>query len=131
MTGSCLSWSEEKETTSLLCRRGCGFGGYPRFADVPFHLDFNLVYPDADQIPYIESGDYVAYNNEKGGVIERIKKDGIIDLDNELYSVLDWISTKAMLTSWLADAFKSSMNSGWEVMVVLLKRYIVSISHCQ
>ncbi|EXB58130.1 hypothetical protein L484_026329 [Morus notabilis] len=59
-----------------------------------------------DQIPYIESGDYVAYNNEKGGVIERIKKHGIIDLDNELYSVLNWISTKAMLTSWLADAIK-------------------------
>ncbi|EXC27883.1 hypothetical protein L484_009206 [Morus notabilis] len=79
---------------------------YLRFANVPFHLDFNLVYPDSDQIPYIESGDYVAYNNEKGGVIERIKNDGIIDLDNELYSVPDWISTKAMLTSWLADAIK-------------------------
>ncbi|EXC28849.1 hypothetical protein L484_004979 [Morus notabilis] len=69
MTGSCLSWSEEKETTSLLCGHGCGFGGYLRFANVPFYLDFNLVYPDYDQITYIESGDYVAYNNEKGGVI--------------------------------------------------------------
>lgn len=58
----------------------------------------------SDQIPYIESDDYVAYNNEKGGVIERLKADGIIDLDTELYSVPEWISTKAMLSSWLADA---------------------------
>ncbi|KAF4381260.1 hypothetical protein G4B88_009588 [Cannabis sativa] len=77
---------------------------YLRFANVPFQLDFNLVFPDSDQIPYIESGDYVAYNNEKGGVIERLKRDGIIDLDTELYSVPEWISTKAMLSSWLADA---------------------------
>lgn len=60
----------------------------------------------SDQIPYVESGDYVVYNNEKGGVIERLKEDGIVDLDIELNSVPEWISTKAMLTSWLADAIK-------------------------
>lgn len=57
-----------------------------------------------DQIPYIESGDYVAYNNENGGVIESLKKDGIVDLDTEFYSVPEWISTKAMVCSWLRDA---------------------------
>lgn len=67
-----------------------------------------LLFSVSDQIPYIESdsGDYVAYNNEKGGVIERLKGDGIIDLDSELYSVPEWISTKAMLSSWLADAIQ-------------------------
>lgn len=48
----------------------------------------------------------MAYNNEKGGVIERLKQDGTIDMDSEVYSVPDWISTKAMLSSWLADALK-------------------------
>lgn len=57
-----------------------------------------------DQIPYIESGDYVAYNNENGGVIESLKKDGIADLDTEFKSVPEWISTKAMVSSWLGDA---------------------------
>lgn len=107
----------ERENYTLVVRRPC-FGLptacpsclpvflYLRFANTPFHLDFNLVYPDSDQIPYIESGDYVAYNNEKGGVIERLKQDGTIDMDSEVYSVPDWISTKAMLSSWLADALK-------------------------
>ncbi|XWS52253.1 hypothetical protein CRYUN_Cryun11dG0052100 [Craigia yunnanensis] len=58
----------------------------------------------SDQIPYVESGAYVAYNNENGGVIERLKQDGIVDLDSEFQSVPDWISTKAMISSWLADA---------------------------
>ncbi|XP_028077979.1 mitochondrial outer membrane import complex protein METAXIN-like isoform X3 [Camellia sinensis] len=57
-----------------------------------------------DQIPYVESGTYVAYNNEKGGVIESLKEDGIVDLDSEVHSVPEWISTKAMVNSWLADA---------------------------
>lgn len=57
-----------------------------------------------DQIPYIESGDYVAYNNENGGVIESLKKDGIVDLDSEFYSVPEWLSTKAMVNSWIEDA---------------------------
>lgn len=58
----------------------------------------------SDQIPYVEYGCYVAYNNEKGGVIERLKEDGVVDLDNEFYSVPEWISLKAMISSWLADA---------------------------
>ena len=65
-----------------------------------------FAFPMSDQIPYVESGEYVFYNNEKGGAIERLKEDGIIDLDSELYTVPEWISTKAMLTSWLADAIK-------------------------
>lgn len=59
-----------------------------------------------DKIPYIESGEYVTYNNEKGGIIERLKEDRIADLDTELHSVPEWISTKAMISSWLADAIK-------------------------
>ena len=39
-----------------------------------------------------------------GGVIERLKQDGIVDLDSEFQSFLDWISTKAMISSWLDDA---------------------------
>lgn len=57
-----------------------------------------------DQIPYIESGDYVAYNNENGGVIESLRKDGIADLDTEFKSVPEWTSTKAMVSTWLGDA---------------------------
>ncbi|KAF5456355.1 hypothetical protein F2P56_025849, partial [Juglans regia] len=77
---------------------------YLKFAQLPFRLDFNSTYPDSDQIPYIESGDYVAYNNENGGVIESLKKDGIVDLDSEFYSVPEWLSTKAMVNSWIEDA---------------------------
>ncbi|PON66141.1 Mitochondrial outer membrane transport complex protein, metaxin [Parasponia andersonii] len=110
-----MEGESESEGYSLVVRKPC-FGLptacpsclplylYLRFANIPFLLDFNLVFPDSDQIPYVESGDYVAYNNEKGGLIERLKEDSIIDLDSELYSVPEWISTKAMLTSWLADA---------------------------
>ncbi|XP_020409370.1 mitochondrial outer membrane import complex protein METAXIN isoform X2 [Prunus persica] len=79
---------------------------YLKFANVPFHLAYNLTYPDSDKIPYIESGEYVTYNNEKGGIIERLKEDRIADLDTELHSVPEWISTKAMISSWLADAIK-------------------------
>lgn len=57
-----------------------------------------------DQIPYVESGTYVAYNNENGGVIERLKEDGVVDLDSELRSVPEWISMKAMIGSWLAES---------------------------
>lgn len=46
----------------------------------------------------------MAYNNENGGVIEGLKVDGIVDLDGELNSVPEWVSTKAMIVSWLADA---------------------------
>lgn len=77
---------------------------YLKLAHFPFRLSFNSIFPDSDQIPYVESGTYVAYNNENGGVIECLKQDGIVDLDSEFHSVPDWISTKAMISSWLADA---------------------------
>ncbi|XP_059652232.1 mitochondrial outer membrane import complex protein METAXIN-like [Cornus florida] len=77
---------------------------YLRFAKVPFNLDYNLIHPDSDQIPYVESGVYVAYNNEKGGVIESLREDGIVDLDSEVHAIPEWLSMKAMINSWLADA---------------------------
>ncbi|KAF9612452.1 hypothetical protein IFM89_000200 [Coptis chinensis] len=79
---------------------------YLRFANVPFDLRFNLLHPDSDQIPYVESGAYVAYNNEKCGVIESLKEDGIVDLDSGVPSqtIPEWLSTKAMITSWLGEA---------------------------
>lgn len=78
---------------------------YLKLAQLPFDLNYNLTYPDSDQIPYVESGDcYVAYNNEKGGVIESLKEDGIVDLDSEVHADPEWISMKAMITSWLVDA---------------------------
>ena len=46
----------------------------------------------------------MAYNNEKGGIIERLKEDRIADLDTEFHSIPEWISTKAMISSWVSDA---------------------------
>lgn len=46
----------------------------------------------------------MAYNNEKGGVIQNLKEDGIVDLDTEVSGSPEWISIKAMLDSWLSDA---------------------------
>ncbi|KAA8522697.1 hypothetical protein F0562_009141 [Nyssa sinensis] len=77
---------------------------YLRFARIPFYLSYNLIYPDSDQIPYVECGPFVAYNNDKGGVIDSLKEDGIVDLDSEVHAIPEWISTKAMICSWLADA---------------------------
>ncbi|CAN1326546.1 Mitochondrial outer membrane import complex protein METAXIN [Linum perenne] len=77
---------------------------YLKFARFPFNLEFNSAYPDSDQIPYIEAGTYVAYNNEKGGVIQYMKQDGVVDLDAEFSSDPEWVSMKAMISSWLADA---------------------------
>ncbi|KAK3001204.1 hypothetical protein RJ639_021998 [Escallonia herrerae] len=65
---------------------------------------YSVVESENDEIPYVESGDYVAYNNEKGGVIEALKEDGIVDLDSEISMVSEWISTKAMICSWLSAA---------------------------
>ncbi|KAJ7955818.1 mitochondrial outer membrane import complex protein METAXIN-like [Quillaja saponaria] len=85
----------ERESYTLVVRKPC-FGLptacpsslsvyiYLKFAQIPFHLDFNLTYPDSDQIPYFEAGNYVAYHNEGGGVIECLKRDDIVDLDTEL-----------------------------------------------
>ncbi|EEF34676.1 expressed protein, putative [Ricinus communis] len=106
---------QDREEYSLVVRKPC-FGlptgcpiclpvyMYLKLARFPFHLDFNSTYPDSDQIPYVESGTYVAYNNENGGVIQRLKDDGIINLDTELCSVPEWISMEAMISSWLVDA---------------------------
>lgn len=57
-----------------------------------------------DQIPYVERGAYVAYNNEKGGVIESLREDGVGDLDSQVGSIPDFISMKAMVSTWLKDA---------------------------
>lgn len=57
-----------------------------------------------DQTPFVESGDYVAYNNENGGVVQKLKEDGIVDLDSEVSGIPEWVSIKAMVDSWLADA---------------------------
>ncbi|XP_065850000.1 mitochondrial outer membrane import complex protein METAXIN [Euphorbia lathyris] len=77
---------------------------YLKLARFPFHLDFNSIYPDSDQIPYVESGVYVAFNNESGGVIQRLKDDGIVNLDSEFSSIPEWVSMEAMISSWLVDA---------------------------
>ncbi|KAJ1433456.1 Thioredoxin-like fold [Sesbania bispinosa] len=88
---------------------------YLNFAQIPFHLDFHLNHPHSDQIPYFEVGDYVAYNNEKEGIIDCLKKDvGIVDLDSGVSSLPDWISTKAILTTWLADALAYELWVGSE-----------------
>ncbi|OWM86969.1 hypothetical protein CDL15_Pgr016005 [Punica granatum] len=107
--------ASEREELTLVARKP-GFGLptacpsclpvyiYLKFAGVPFRLDFNLANPDSDQIPYVESGTYVAYNNEKGGVIESLKDDDVLDLDSELRSAPDFMSMRAMIGSWLEDA---------------------------
>ncbi|XP_071724755.1 mitochondrial outer membrane import complex protein METAXIN-like [Rutidosis leptorrhynchoides] len=94
---------------------------YLKFARIPFQLDFNSIFPDSDQIPYVESGTYVAYNNEKGGVIESLKKDGIVDLDSDFISMPEWTSTKAMVSTWLTDALTYELwigtdgTSAWKI----------------
>ncbi|XP_057796132.1 mitochondrial outer membrane import complex protein METAXIN-like isoform X2 [Salvia miltiorrhiza] len=77
---------------------------YLKFANIPFTLEFNLIHPDSDQIPFVESGDYVAYNNENGGVLQKLKEDDIVDLDAEVSGIPEWVSFKVMVESWLADA---------------------------
>lgn len=52
----------------------------------------------------MESGSYVAYNNEKGGVIACLKEDGIVNLDSDFDTIPEWISMKALVSSWLSDA---------------------------
>lgn len=59
---------------------------------------------NSEQIPYVDSDTYVAYNNEKGGVIESLKEDKIVNLDSEVQSLPEWVSTVAMINSWLSDA---------------------------
>ncbi|XP_050219300.1 mitochondrial outer membrane import complex protein METAXIN [Mercurialis annua] len=107
--------SQEREEYSLVARKP--YFGLPtacpiclpvyiylKLARFPFRFDFNSTYPDSDQIPYVECGTYVAYNNENGGVIQRLKEDGVANLDSEFCSVPEWVSMEAMVSSWLADA---------------------------
>lgn len=47
----------------------------------------------------------MAYNNEKEGIIECMKRDAG-DLDVGVSSLPDWIPTKVMLATWLADALE-------------------------
>ncbi|KAI3768755.1 hypothetical protein L2E82_19586 [Cichorium intybus] len=105
----------EQQRLTLVSRKAC-FGLptacpsclpvyiYLKFANVPFDLCYNLTYPDSDQIPYVDSDTYVAYNNEKGGVIESLKEDNIVNLDSEVQSLPEWVSIVAMINSWLSDA---------------------------
>lgn len=69
-----------------------------------FLEDYDIFVPFTDQIPYVEYGSYVAYNNEKGGVIQCLKNDRIVDLDSDVSLIPEWVSTKAMVESWLAEA---------------------------
>ncbi|KAK4483748.1 hypothetical protein RD792_010950 [Penstemon davidsonii] len=77
---------------------------YLKFSKIPFTLEFKNNYPDSDQIPFVECGDYVAYNNVNGGVIKTLKEDKIVDLDSDISSTPEWVSMKAMVESWLKDA---------------------------
>ncbi|KAK8487571.1 hypothetical protein V6N13_016412 [Hibiscus sabdariffa] len=115
---------------------------YLKLAHFPFRLSFNSIFPDSDQIPYVESGTYVAYNNENGGVIENLKRDGIVDLDSEFQSVPDWVAMKAMISSWLADAMMYELWVGsdgksackiyysdlsWPIVKVLFLKQVYSV----
>ncbi|KAF8698105.1 hypothetical protein HU200_035620 [Digitaria exilis] len=81
---------------------------YLRLAEVPFDIHVDTSFPDADHIPYVEFGDCVAFNNERGGVIEYLKEEKIVDLNSKHPSVspADVVSTKAMVSTWLMDALQ-------------------------
>ncbi|XP_020220183.1 mitochondrial outer membrane import complex protein METAXIN [Cajanus cajan] len=108
--------NESTQRNNLVVRKPC-FGlptGCPqclsayiflKLSQHPFNLDYHPNYPDSDQIPYYEAGDCVAYNNEKEGIVECLKRD-VGDLDSGVSSLPDWIPTKVMLTTWLADALE-------------------------
>ncbi|CAN8257641.1 unnamed protein product [Cochlearia groenlandica] len=87
---------------------------YLKLAKLTFELDFNSTFPDSDELPYFEDGTYVAYNNEDGGVIEKLKKDGIVNLDSQLQSLPDYLSLKALLVSWLEEALTYELWVGTE-----------------
>ncbi|KAJ1258206.1 hypothetical protein BS78_10G057300 [Paspalum vaginatum] len=79
---------------------------YLRMAQVPFDIHVDTSFPDADHVPYVEFGDCVAFNNEKGGVIEYLKEEKLVDLNSNdpSASSADVLATKAMVSTWLADA---------------------------
>ncbi|KAG4946441.1 hypothetical protein AAZX31_15G156000 [Glycine max] len=109
--------NESTQRNTLVVRKPC-FGlptGCPqclsayiflKLSQFPFNLDYHPNYPDSDQIPYFEVGDSVTYNNEKEGIIECLKRNVDDDLDTGVSSLPDWITTKVMLTTWLADALE-------------------------
>jgi len=45
----------------------------------------------------------VAYNDENGGVIQCLKQDGIVALDTDFSSLPEWISMKAMVSTWVGS----------------------------
>ncbi|KAH7671679.1 metaxin protein [Dioscorea alata] len=110
--------SDEKEEGLVLVARKGGFGLptacpdclpvylHLKLAHAQFDLQFDVANPDSDHVPYVECGDYVTFNNEKGGVMESLKEDNIVDLDSKLQSnvIPEWLSTKAMICSWLTVA---------------------------
>nr|VDD29024.1 unnamed protein product [Brassica oleracea] len=87
---------------------------YLKLAQLPFQLAFNSTFPDSEELPYFESGTYVAYNNEDGGVIEKLEKDGIVNLDSQLQSLPDYLSLKALIVSWLDEALTYEIWVGTE-----------------
>ncbi|KAJ0969972.1 hypothetical protein J5N97_022849 [Dioscorea zingiberensis] len=110
--------ADEKEEGLVLVARKGGFGLptacpnclavylHLKVTHAQFDLQFDLANTDSDHVPYVECGDYVAFNNEKGGVMESLKEDNIVDLDSKLQThvIPEWLSTKAMICSWLAVA---------------------------
>ncbi|KAE8777136.1 mitochondrial outer membrane import complex protein METAXIN [Hordeum vulgare] len=77
-------------------------------SQVPFDIHVDSRFPDADHIPYVEFGECVAFNNENGGVIEYLREEKIVDLTSKHPSVSysDVLPTKAMISTWLADALQ-------------------------
>ncbi|CAN8271132.1 unnamed protein product [Cochlearia groenlandica] len=87
---------------------------YLKLSNLPFRQAFNSNFPDSDELPYVECGTYVAYNNEDGGVIEKLKKDGVFNLDSRIQSLPDYLSLKALLVSWLEEALTYELWIGTE-----------------
>ncbi|XP_062233510.1 mitochondrial outer membrane import complex protein METAXIN-like [Phragmites australis] len=118
MASAAAEW--EEAARKVLVARKPGFGLptacptclpvllYLRMAQVPFDIHVDTSFPDADHIPYVEFGDCVAFNNEKGGVIQYLKEEKIVDLNSKHPSVSssDVLPTKAMVLTWLADALQ-------------------------
>ncbi|KAI4381126.1 hypothetical protein MLD38_007234 [Melastoma candidum] len=87
---------------------------YLKFSRTPFHFHINFSMPDFDQIPYVEVGAYVAYNNEKGGVIGSLRDSGVADLDSRVASIPEFVSMTAMVTTWLKDAVEYELWLGYD-----------------
>eukprot|EP01018_Ginkgo_biloba_P002304 Gb_38328 [translate_table: standard] len=79
---------------------------YLRFANISFNTHYHLTSPDSEDLPSLEYGDFAGFNSQTGGIFDILKKEGIADLDSEIPShiVPDWLSFKALISSWLTDA---------------------------